>query len=179
MKKVFAVASLFLLCSCSGGGGGGSSETTDPVYGTWVYTVPGSTSTQAKGIIATIDKESIQINIVSAVTDGSSAVYYFQKAVGTYTRSGSVFHITYNYQTCSDAKEDSVNFVVKEGKLYATFDGGGFMLSRATSSSSLSSLMTVEDKSCNKISKVSKAENRSVASAKGLFQSIDIPHNAR
>ena len=170
MKKLFILISMAALSACSGGGGGGgSSEAVDPIYGDWYYQAPGATSTQAKGVVASLLKDgSVKFANVYLYSDGSNSVAYTRKSIGTFTRNGNEFTFTYSYETCSAVGSEKLTIKMSGDKLLVNVPSAGLTLtmSRMASSSSINTLAAIEDKNCNILSKIEQKQKRQVASVK-------------
>lgn len=170
MKKLFALFSIFALSACSGGGGGGgSSEVVDPVYGEWYYQAPGATSTQAKGVVASLNKDgTVKFANVYLYTDGSNSVAHTRKSIGTYVRNGSEFTFTYSYETCSAVGSEKLTIKMSGDKLLVDVPSAGLTLtmSRMASNSTINTAAAIEDKNCNILSKIEQKQKRQVASDK-------------
>lgn len=168
MKFIISIISLSILASCSGGGGG-ASESTDPIYGDWYYQAPGGTSTQAKGIVATISKDgTVKFANVYLYASGGSAVAYTRKSLGTFVRNGNEFTVTYSYETCDPVGTEKLTIETSGEKLIVSAPNSGLTLtmSRPSGTSTIQTMAAIEDKNCNILSKLESDQKRSVASAK-------------
>lgn len=168
MKMIFAAIALFLLSSCSGGGGGGSSETVDPIYGDWYYEMPGSTATQGKGVIGTIQKNgSISFSYYYAVGNTNNATFYTRKSVGTFERSGNNFSIKYSYETCDPVHQETLILTESGGALIVQNSDKSVTIKMSkVTSLNVKNLAIIEDKNCSIVTKLESDSKRLPASSK-------------
>lgn len=183
MKILSLLFFVWALSACSNGGSD-SAATQDPIYGTWSYTYPGATSTKAKGIVAKIEKDKLQIVHAYGISDGSSIIYYTRKSEGTYLRDGKNFSITYSYETCKPIVKETIQLELTSSDKLLVFDRVNkvsLSMSRVTNTGAVAdSMAAIEDKNCNILSKVEKSENRSVANSSeksflAIFDKLPVP----
>ncbi|MBX3041953.1 MAG: hypothetical protein KF789_14700 [Bdellovibrionaceae bacterium] len=175
---------LSVLAACSGGGSGGdSNKSADPIYGTWYYEMPGGSSTSAKGIVAEIKEGKVFFAYIYAYSSGGSIVMYHRKSEGTYTRNGNVFEMSYSYETCNPVGSETLELSVSGDTLtvYVPNSGIGILMQRSSGGGQIQSMIAIEDRNCNILSKIQaanqKKEKRTIASAsKGsFFTGIELP----
>lgn len=166
--KVLLLLSLLLIMSCSKNDSA-PADPADQVYGSWYYQAPGGSSTSAKGIVATLDKNgSVQFAYVSGYASGGTAAFYTRKSIGSFTRSGEAFSIKYTYETCNPVNQETLYIKMRGDNLLVSNSDRSVTFTMARPSATISNQMiaVIEDKNCNILSKADKESTRSVANVK-------------
>lgn len=183
--SILAISSLIISCNGGSGGGGGSAapdgpalaqSTDDQVYGDWQYLYPGGTANKAKVLVGKLSKDgSIKFTTAYGVGDANNISMAFRTNIGTFTRSGDNFNVTYSYETCAPVGSEIIKIKIdpsNSNRLFvANSDGSVFItMQRMTQSTSNAIVTAVEDKNCNLFTKLMKNEKRMPASAKSFFE---------
>jgi len=132
-----------------------TSTPTDPVFGTWIYVSPASTSTTSIGLIGLIDPGGdIQSLSFKLNNNGGLISGYVRKNIGKWTRSGDVFTVKYSYETCTPVGTESFTMKISDTNsnvLYYTKDTLMASFNRSTGSSDEpTSITLIEDTACDK-----------------------------
>lgn len=175
MGKLCFTLICIILTGCNVNLGGDSSKS-DPLYGSWAYDLPGSTSSNARGSYVKIEENgNIQLYSVYATGNSNSAVVYSRKNIGKFTRNGDKFSIKYSYETCSPVGSEVLKFKISPNNsdsLIASNEDESVQLMyyRAKSSSSSPlSIANVEDKNCNIVLSLKKDERKPASDSKKSF----------
>ena len=145
----------------------------DPIYGSWRYTIPGtSTSNSLKYIVAIIDSNKITHIVAYSMNDGATAKIYFRRYEGTYQRSGNKFDVNYSYETCNPVGKETLLIIASgstNNNLVLSNEDSSLILMFARITPTDTSQLTaslIEDKNCDIIAKIQKKSSRSIASEK-------------
>lgn len=174
MKFILIIFSLIIsACQPPDSKSSSPQASTDPIFGDWRYTIPGtSTSNSLKFIVAKIDPTQVSFLVAYGIGDLASMKIYFRRNDGTYKRIGNKFEINYSHETCNPVGSETLIINVggaNNGNLMISSPDNSINLifSRITpiDNSQLTAAL-IEDKNCNIISKLQKRASRSIAKEK-------------
>jgi hypothetical protein len=157
MKFFFALGLVLLNLSCSNKSSD-AGPTADPIFGTWTYVSPNSTSSSIRGYATTIDANgNILFMQIYGYSDSASAKLYVRKNIGTYVRNGEVFDIKWSHETCNPVGSETVKIKsLSLDSLVASLSKDTIQLSfsRAVTSDPVKNLAIIEDVNCTILTKL-------------------------